>query len=134
MKDISELNIPGDIRYSDDHEWARRTSDAVRIGISDFAQNQLGDVVYVELPEIGQKFKVNEAFGNVESVKAVSEMLMPVGGEIVRVNENLKDRPELVNTSPYEDGWMIEVKESDPSHYDKLMDSKSYIEFLKQDH
>ncbi len=134
MKDISELNIPGDIRYSDDHEWARRSSDVVRIGISDFAQDQLGDVVYVELPGVGQKFKLNEAFGNVESVKAVSEMLMPVSGEIVRVNENLKDQPELVNTSPCDGGWMIEVRESDTSQFDRLMDSKSYIEFLKQDH
>jgi glycine cleavage system H protein len=134
MKDISELNIPGGLRYSDDHEWARSMGGTVRIGISDYAQDQLGDVVYVELPQPGTTFRRNEAFGNVESVKAVSECLIPVGGEVTAVNAALGDAPEQVNASPYDLGWMIEVRPLDPSELDGLMDRDAYLAFLQQGH
>ena len=134
MKALSELNIPNDLRYSEDHEWASRAEGVIRIGISDFAQDQLGDIVYVELPQPGQKLGEGEVFGTVESVKAVSECLVPLGGEVVRVNEALADTPESVNASPYDRGWMIEVKPSDPAAFDRLMDRAAYLAFLQRGH
>jgi glycine cleavage system H protein len=134
MKDISELNIPADLRFSDDHEWARQASGVVRIGICDYAQDQLGDIVYVELPKIGQRLQKNDVFGTVESVKAVSECLMPLSGEVVGVNEALASAPEQVNASPYDKGWMIEVKASDDAEFTALMDRPAYLEFLQRGH
>ena len=131
MKEISELILPEDVRYSDDHEWARANGDTVRIGISDYAQDQLGDIVFVELPEVGDSFDKGEEFGSVESVKAVSELLLPVSGEVTAVNEDLEDAPELVNQDPYEKGWMVEIKLSDQAELDGLMTKDAYLEMLK---
>ncbi|MCK5404245.1 MAG: glycine cleavage system protein GcvH, partial [Desulfobulbaceae bacterium] len=115
MKEVSELDLPADIRYAESHEWVKKDGDEVTVGLSDYAQDQMGDIVYVELPEPGASFNKGDEFGTVESVKAVSEMLIPVGGEIVAVNENLADGPELVNSAPYTDGWMIRIKPDDMS-------------------
>ena len=131
MKEVNELNFPEDLRYSDDHEWAKQVEAVVRVGISDYAQNQLGDIVFVELPEVGDEFEKGQEFGTVESVKAVSELYMPVGGEITAVNEALEDAPELVNNDPYSGGWMVEVKLHDPAEYGALKDQKAYLEMLK---
>ena len=131
MKEINELNFPEDLRYAEDHEWARSQNGTVRIGISDYAQDQLGDIVFVELPEVGAVLEKGEEFGTVESVKAVSELYMPMGGEIVAVNTELEDAPELVNSDPYSEGWMIEVKPADTAELDALMDQAAYLEMLK---
>ena len=131
MKDVSELNFPEGLRYSDDHEWAKQADDVVRVGISDYAQNQLGDIVFVELPEVGDTFEKGQEFGTVESVKAVSELYMPVGGEITAINEALEEAPELVNNDPYSGGWMIDVRLENPSEYDELKDQQAYLELLK---
>ena len=131
MKEVSELNFPDDLRYSDDHEWAKESDGVVRVGISDYAQNQLGDIVFVELPEVGETFEKGQEFGTVESVKAVSELYMPVGGEITAINEALEDAPELVNNDPYEGGWIVDVKLEDPAEYGELKDKTAYLEMLK---
>ena len=131
MKVISELNLPEDVRYTDDHEWAKKNGDVVRIGISDYAQDQLGDIVFVELPEVGSSFDKGEEFGTVESVKAVSELYMPIGGEVTAINDALADAPELVNNDPYDGGWMMEIKASDPAEREALKSKADYLEILK---
>ncbi len=131
MKEIDELNLPDDVRYAEDHEWIRSEGDKVRIGISDYAQDQLGDIVFVELPQSGDTFEKGEEFGTVESVKAVSELYMPIGGEILSVNTALEESPDLVNQSPYNDGWMIEVKPSDSAELEALITRDAYLEMLK---
>ena len=132
MKEINELNFPDDIRYVKSHEWARLEGDTVKVGISDYAQDQLGDIVFVEMPAAGETFAQGDEFGTVESVKAVSELYMPIGGEIVAVNSPLEDAPELVNNTPYSDGWMIEVKPEDPAQMDGLMTKDDYIKSLQK--
>ncbi len=132
MKEISELNFPDDIRYAKSHEWARMDGDTVKVGITDYAQDQLGDIVFVEMPEAGDTFEKGTEFGTVESVKAVSELYMPVGGEIVAVNESLEDAPELVNNTPYSEGWMLEVKPNEPAEMDSLMNKDEYIESVQE--
>ena len=131
MKAISELNLPEDLKYTDDHEWAKQEGDVVRIGISDYAQDQLGDVVFVELPEVGSSFAKGEEFGTVESVKAVSELYMPIGGEVAAINDTLADQPEQVNSDPYGGGWMLTVKASDPAELQSLKSKAAYLEMLK---
>jgi glycine cleavage system H protein len=131
MKAISELNLPEDVRYTDDHEWAKKNGDVVRMGISDYAQDQLGDIVFVELPEVGSSFDKGEEFGTVESVKAVSELYMPIGGEVTAINEALADEPELVNSDPYNGGWMIEIKASHPAELEAMKSKADYLEMLK---
>jgi glycine cleavage system H protein len=131
MKEISELLIPQDIRYTKDHEWAKLDGDKVRIGVTDYAQDRLGDIVFVELPQLGKKFKKGDGCGTLESVKAVGELYMPVGGEVVGVNKKLEDSPDLVNTSPYTDGWIADINPSDRSEMDGLMTHDAYIEMLK---
>ncbi|MBN1827983.1 MAG: glycine cleavage system protein GcvH [Deltaproteobacteria bacterium] len=131
MKEISELNLPDDIHYAEDHEWARWEDETIKIGIDDYAQDQLGDIVFVDLPQPGSRFEKGEEFGTVESVKAVSELYIPLSGEIVAINKDLEDSPELVNHDPYEDGWMIEIKPDDPREYEQLMDKRTYLEMLK---
>jgi len=131
MKEIDELNLPDDLRYATDHEWIRLEGDKVKIGIDDYAQDQLGDIVFVELPEVGATLSKGEEFGTVESVKAVSELFMPIGGEILAINAALEETPEHVNNSPYIEGWMIEVKASDVSEMDTLMDKDAYLKLLK---
>ena len=131
MKEISELKLPENIKYAEDHEWVRPADGKARIGISDYAQDQLGDIVYVELPDIGSTFKKGEAFGTVESVKAVSDLYMPVGGEILSTNTALEESPEWVNGEPYDEGWMIEIKLAAVTEPDSLMSRDAYIELLK---
>jgi glycine cleavage system H protein len=131
MKELSELTLSEDVHYTKDHEWARRKGEIFQIGITDFAQDQLGDIVFVELPAPGDRFKSGDEFGTVESVKAVSELFMPLSGEVTAINEALEDAPELVNNAPYTDGWMLEIKASDPSEYDQLMDRAAYLAMLK---
>ncbi len=122
-----------DLRYSKEHEWVKVEGDKMRIGISDFAQSELGDIVFVELPEVGATISVDEPFGSVESVKTVSELYAPVSGTIVEVNEELNDNPEYVNESAYEKAWMIVIEPSNPSEIDELMTAEQYEEMLKED-
>jgi len=124
-------NIPDDLHYSKDHEWVRVEGNIAVVGITDYAQDSLGDVVYVELPKIGDEFAANESFGSVESVKAVSEVFSPVSGEIVGINEALTDVPEKVNQDPYSDGWMIRVQMSNPGEVDSLLTAAEYEDFTK---
>ncbi len=131
MEEINEINLPDDLRYAEEHEWVRSEGDRVRIGISDYAQEQLGDIVYIDLPQMGDSIGKGGEFGTVESVKAVSQLYMPIGGEILAVNAALEDSPELVNQSPYGDGWMIEVKPDDSNEPDSLMTGDAYREMLK---
>ena len=122
------MSLPKDLLYSEEHEWVKKEGDKVRIGITDFAQSELGDIVFVELPEVGDEIEVDDSFGSVESVKTVSELYAPVSGTVVEVNEELEDSPELVNESPYEGAWMIKVELSDESEVETLMDAAAYDE------
>ena len=124
-------NVPEDLHYSKDHEWIRVEGDVGTVGITDHAQNSLGDVVYVELPKAGESFSAHEPFGSVESVKAVSEIFTPVGGEVVEVNEALQDEPERVNTDPYGEGWMIRIRMKTPGEVDSLLTAAEYEDFTK---
>lgn len=120
------MSTPKDLRYTEEHEWARADGDAVTVGITDHAQQNLGDIVYVELPPVGGAVSVGDVFGTVESVKAVSELYSPIDGEVVAINENLEAQPELINAEPYDKGWLIRIKPSDLSQLDKLMDADAY--------
>ena len=134
MKEISELHLPEDLSYTKDHEWARSLDgDTVRVGITDYAQDQLGDIVFVDLPQVGDTFEKGDEFGTVESVKAVSEVYMPISGEIIAVNTALDDSPEMMNTDPYGDGWIIEIKSGDLSELDELMANDAYLEMLQEE-
>jgi len=124
-------NIPDDLHYSKDHEWVRVDGNVAVVGITDYAQDSLGDVVYVELPKVGEKFAANESFGSVESVKAVSEVFCPVSGEIVGVNDSLNDAPEKVNEDSYGEGWMIRVAMSNPGEVDSMLTAAEYEDFTK---
>ncbi len=128
-----KMNTPKELRYSEEHEWVKTEGEQVRIGITDFAQSELGDIVFVELPEVGDEIKADEPFGSVESVKTVSELYAPVSGKVVAINEDLNDNPEFVNESPYEKAWMIVVELSDASEVDKLMTAEQYEEMVKED-
>lgn len=123
-------NIPENLRYSKDHEWVSVEGDIATIGITDYAQHSLGDVVYIDMPRVGDKFSTHEAFGSVESVKAVSEIFTPLAGEIAEVNEGLNDTPEAVNNDPYSAGWMIKIKMDNPNEADKLLSAVEYEEYL----
>jgi glycine cleavage system H protein len=131
MKEIHELNIPEDYLFAEDHEWAHMENGKVRVGISDYAQDQLGDIVYVEFPEVGEVIDKDEPFGSIESVKAVSELYMPIGGEILEINNVLDDHPDLVNKSPNNKGWLILIKPTDESEIKSLMDKHDYLEMVK---
>ena len=131
MKELEELHLPEDLVYTKDHEWARLEGETVIVGISDYAQDQLGDIVFAELPEPGDTFEKGAEFGTLESVKAVSELFLPMGGEIESVNEAIADAPELVNTAPYGEGWMVTIKPSNAADFDSLMDKEAYIAMLK---
>ena len=125
------MNVPGDLQYTKSHEWVRREEGTATIGITDHAQDELGDVVFVELPEKGTSFAAGDSFGTVESVKAVSDLYAPVGGEVVEVNETLNDSPELINEEPYGGGWMIRLRISEDAdllsaeEYEKLVEEES---------
>jgi glycine cleavage system H protein len=120
------MNVPQDLRYTKDHEWIRREGGEGVVGITDFAQDALGDVVFVELPAVGTTVAPGDAFGVVESNKSVSDLFAPVAGEVVAVNERLTERPELVNEAPYGDGWMIRIRIASPAEIDGLMDAAAY--------
>ena len=124
------MNIPEGLKYTKDHEWVKIDGDVATIGITDFAQGELGDIVYVEVETEGESLDAEETFGTVEAVKTVSDLFMPVSGKIVEVNEALNDDPENVNSSPYDSGWMVKIELSADSGTDSLLDSKSYIEMI----
>jgi glycine cleavage system H protein len=126
-------NTPEDLTYTKDHEWVRSKGAEATIGITDHAQHQLGDVVYVELPKVGDKFQASEPFGSVESVKAVSEVYMPLGGSVIEVNETLNDSPEQVNEDPYGGGWMIRIKVDNPAQVDALLTYIEYEDYIKEE-
>lgn len=126
------MATPNNLKYSEDHEWVKVDGDTVTIGITEFAQSELGDIVFVELPDEGDELEKGEDFGSVESVKTVSELYAPVSGEVIEINEELEDSPELVNESPYEEAWMLKIKISDESQLDELMDAAAYDEMTGQ--
>ena len=126
-------NTPDDLSYTKDHEWVRVKGDLATAGITDHAQHQLGDVVYVELPKVGDSFEAAEPFGSVESVKAASEIYMPVSGSVVEVNQGLNDAPEHVNQDPYGAGWMIVIKMDNPSQIDALLTAAEYEDYIKEE-
>jgi glycine cleavage system H protein len=130
-KEINDLKLPEDISYTKDHEWAKQVSDAIKVGITDYAQDQLGDIVFVELPEVGDTFEKGDEFGTLESVKAVSELYIPISGQVVAINEELTDTPELVNSDPYAGGWMVAIKPSNTAELDDLIDKETYLALLK---
>ena len=121
-----DMNIPSELKYTKDHEWVKIDGDVAIVGITEFAQSELGDIVYVEIETIGETLNQEEVFGSVEAVKTVSDLFMPVSGEILEFNEALEGNPELVNSDPYGEGWMIKVKLTDVSQFDELLDSEAY--------
>ena len=127
------MNIPEELRYSKEHEWVKVEGDKVKIGITDFAQSELGDIVFVELPEEGDELEANEPFGSVESVKTVSELYAPISGKVVEVNEELEDSPEFVNKSPYDKAWMIVIEPNDVSEVEELLTAKAYEDMISED-
>lgn len=124
------MNIPTDLKYTKDHEWVKLEGDMATIGITDFAQGELGDIVYVEVETVGETMEIEEVFGTVEAVKTVSDLFLPLSGEIVEFNSALEDEPEKVNTDPYGEGWMIKLKCSDLSQTDSLLSAVAYKELI----
>lgn len=124
------MNIPSDLKYTKDHEWIKVEGDIVTVGITDFAQGELGDIVYVEVETVDETLDAEEIFGTVEAVKTVSDLFLPVSGEIVEFNENLEDEPEKVNSDPYGEGWMIKIKMSDDSQLNDLLDADAYKKLI----
>lgn len=120
------MNIPAELKYTKDHEWIKIDGDTVTVGITDFAQSELGDIVYVEVETVDETLEIEEVFGTVEAVKTVSDLFIPVSGEIIEFNESLEDEPEKVNTDPYGDGWMVKIKCSDVSQLDDLLSAEDY--------
>jgi len=120
------MNIPSELKYTKDHEWVKVEGDIVTVGITDFAQGELGDIVYVEVETVDETLDAEEVFGTVEAVKTVSDLFLPVSGEIIEFNESLEDEPEKVNTDPYGEGWMVKIKMSDKSQLDSLLDADAY--------
>jgi len=120
------MNVPEQLRYSSDHEWVSRDGDVVRVGITDYAQDALGDVVFVQVPAVGDVVKAGDSFGEVESTKSVSDVYAPVGGTILEVNETLSEGPQALNEDPYGDGWICTIRMSDPAEYDALLDAAAY--------
>jgi glycine cleavage system H protein len=126
------MDFPSDLYYTGEHEWARLDDNVATIGITDYAQGELGDIVFIELPQKGDSVLTGDAFGTIEAVKAVSELYSPLDGEIVDVNTELDDTPELINNSPYEDGWMIKIRMSDPSQKDNLLSAEDYKKLIDE--
>jgi glycine cleavage system H protein len=127
------MSVKDDLLYSKDHEWVREEDDILVIGISDFAQEELGDIVFAELPEVEEEFETGDSFGVLESVKAVSDTYIPLGGKVVEVNEELLDHPELINEDPYGDGWLIKIDPFDDTEMDELLTAEEYAEFLEEE-
>jgi glycine cleavage system H protein len=130
---MAGYNTPTDLSYAKSHEWVRQDGDEVVIGITDYAQHALGDVVYVELPEVGRTLEAGDVFGVVESVKAASDVFAPVGGEVTAINDILIDAPETLNTDNYGEGWMLRLRPSDPSERDRLLDSAAYEQYVAEE-
>lgn len=120
------MNFPTNIKYTSEHEWIRLEGDVAVIGITDYAQDQLGDIVFIEMPEEGDEFDKDEVFGSIEVVKTVSDLFIPVAGEVVEINEALEDEPELVNSDPYGEGWLIKIKPENAADIDELLDAEGY--------
>lgn len=127
------MSLPKDLLYSEEHEWVKEEGEKVRIGITDFAQSELGDIVFVELPEVGEELEADEPFGSVESVKTVSELYAPLSGKVVEINEELEDSPEFVNESPYDKAWMVVVEPSNSAEKEELMSPEEYKEMINED-
>jgi glycine cleavage system H protein len=127
------IEIPEELKYTDEHEWAKIEDELVVIGITDYAQDALGEIVYIELPSEGDEITKGDSFGGVESTKSVSDLYAPVSGEVVEVNESLLDSPETINEDPYGDGWLIKVRIHDSDEFDELMDSEQYSEFIEKE-
>jgi glycine cleavage system H protein len=125
------MNIPENLKYTKDHEWVKLDGDIATIGITDYAQGELGDIVFVEIETVGETLEKEETFGTVEAVKTVSDLFMPMSGKIIEKNEGLDDSPEVVNKDPYNKGWMIKVKISDPSEFNELLDAVAYKELVE---
>jgi glycine cleavage system H protein len=128
---MADWQVPADLKYAKSDEWFRVEGDIVTVGVTDYAQDQLSDVVYVELPDVGQKLDAGDAIGVVESVKAASDVFTVVGGEVTEVNDTLEDEPELVNSSPFEGGWFVKLKVADPGPLDDLMDAAAYTAYCE---
>ena len=126
------MNFPSELKYTQDHEWIRFEGETACIGITDYAQSQLGDVIYVDITTEGETLEKEEVFGAIEAVKTVSDLLMPVSGEVLEVNPALEDKPELVNESPYDEGWLIKIIPADPSETDELLSAADYQAFISE--
>ena len=124
------MNIPVDLKYTKDHEWIKIESGIATIGITEFAQGELGDIVYVDVETLDETIEIEEVFGSVEAVKTVSDLFMPLSGEIIEFNEKLEDTPEIINSSPFDEGWIIKIKLSDTSQIDNLLDAEAYKEII----
>jgi glycine cleavage system H protein len=129
---MAKFNVPGDLKYTKSDEWIKLENGEATVGVSDYAQDALSDIVYVELPQIGDSFKKGESFGTVESVKAASDLNMPIGGTVTAVNKALEDSPENVNKDPYGTGWFVKIKATDPKEADGLLDSSAYEKYLNE--
>lgn len=125
------MNVPEQLRYSSDHEWASRDGDIVRIGITDYAQDALGDVVFVQIPDVGTEVRAGETLGEVESTKSVSDLYAPVSGTVTEVNDALSDAPQALNEDPYGEGWICAIRMSDPDEYDRLLDAAAYSALIE---
>jgi len=125
------MNIPEKLKYSNDHEWVRVEGENAFIGITDFAQNELGDIVFVEVETIDETLEKGEAFGTVEAVKTVSDLLLPVGGTILELNEKLEDKPEMINKDPYGEGWIVKIKMANPAEADEMLDATAYKNLIE---
>ena len=124
------MNHPGNLMYTSEHEWVKIENNIATVGITDFAQGELGDIIFLEFPEVDEEFNEGDIFGTIEAVKTVSDLFMPISGKIVEINESLNDDPENVNSNPYESGWMVKIELSANAQTDSLLDSKSYLEMI----
>ena len=120
------MNIPSELKYTKDHEWVKKDGNIITVGITDYAQGELGDVVFVELPQVGDEVSKDDTFGSIEAVKAVADLFSPVSGNVVEINENLGDQPDVVNADPYGEGWMVKIEMTDDSEWDALMSTEDY--------
>lgn len=126
------MNFPTNVKYTNEHEWVRIEGDEAYVGITDYAQSQLGDIVFVDIPTEGEKLEKGETFGSIEVVKTVSDLFLPIGGEILEVNPALEENPELVNKDPYGEGWIVKIKPTDASEADDLLDAEAYKQLINE--
>ena len=124
------MNLPTNLKYSNDHEWLKMDGDVAYVGITAFAANELGDIVFLDITTVGETLEANEVFGTVEAVKTVSDLMLPVGGEVLEFNEALNDNPGVINTDPYNEGWIVKIKVTNPAEADALMDAAAYEAFI----